>query len=145
MSLTLSLPSKDNPQMYRRKLMKVCDHAGLVHVQIVVCLPYLIFSYNFACGYIYTPIPTTLFISTDNLLVLLEDAHESQSSTKPVVQTQERSPKSDVPQNENSGSLRQPKFTGQGVLGSLTLDKEQYSPVQTVADEGLYIYAFSKS
>ena len=97
------------------------------------------------CVY-YTPISTTLFISTDNLQVLLEDAHESQSSTKPVVKTQERSPKSDVPQNENSGCLGQPQSTGQDVLGSLTPDKKQYSPdsVQTGADEGLFRHTLFK-
>ena len=80
------------------------------------------------CVY-YTPIPTTLFTSTDNLQVLVEDAHESQSSTKPVVKTQ-------VPQNENFGCLGQPQSTGRGVLGSLTPDKGQSSPVQTGADKG---------
>ena len=89
-----------------------------------------------------TPIPTTLFISTDNLLVLLEDAHESQSSTKPLVETQEKSLNSDVPQNENSGSLGPPQSIRQDVLVSLTSYKEQSSPVQTGADKGLYMHTY---
>ena len=93
--------------------------------------------------YINTPIPTILFISTDNLLVLLEDAHESQSSTKAAARTQEKSPKSDVPQNDNSGSLSQPHSIGQDVLDSLTPDKEQSSPVQTGANKGSYMHSFS--
>ena len=90
----------------------------------------------------YAPIPTTLFISTDKPLVLLEDAHESQSSTKVVVKTQEISPESNVAQNDNSGRLSQPQSIGQDVLGSLTPDKAQSSPVQTATDKGLYMHAF---
>ena len=56
--------------------------------------------------------------------------------------TQEKSPKSDKLQNENSGSLSQPQSIGQDVLSSLTPGKEKSSPVQTGADKGLYMHTF---
>ena len=114
--------------MYKLEIIKVCYHATrscaytdshLAYYILLLAIIFHVYTY-------YTPIPTTLFISTDNLLVLLEDAHESQSSTKPLVKTQERSPKSGVPQS-----------IGQDVIDSLTSDEEQSSPVQTGADKGL--------
>ena len=91
--------------MYRLELMKVCDHVTRSYTCTDSCLSSHILLLAIILYVYYTPIPTTLFISTDNLLVLLEDDHESQSIIKPVVKTQEISPKSDVPQNDNSGSL----------------------------------------
>ena len=97
--------------MYRPELMKVCNHV----TRSCTCTDSCLFSHILLLALIlhvyYTPIPTTLFISTDNLLVLLEDAHESQTSTKAVAKTQ---------------------------VVSLTPDKEQSSPVQTGADKGSY-------
>ena len=58
--------------------------------------------------------------------------------------TQEKFPKSDVPQNENSGSLSQPQSIGQDVLSSVTYDEEKSSPVQTGADIGLFMHTFFK-
>ena len=127
--------------MYRLELTKVCDHVTRSCTCTDRCLSSHILSMLLAIilhGGIYTSIPTTLFISTDNLLVLLEDAHESQSSNKPLVKTQEKSPQLDVPQNDNCGTI------GQDILGSLTPDKEQFSPVQTQADKGLYMHTFFK-
>ena len=128
--------------------MKVCDHV----TRSCTCTDSCLFSHILLLAIIlhvyYTPIPTTLFISTDNLLVLLEDVHESQSSIRAVVKTQvlEISPKSDIPQNnnstDNSSSLSQPQSIRQDILGSLTPDKEQSSSVQTGADKGLFMHAF---
>ena len=122
--------------MYRLELMKVCDHVARSCTCTDSCLSSHILLSAIILHVYYTPIPTTLFISTDNLLVLLEDAHESQSSTKVVAKTQEKSPKFVVPQNDNSGRLSQPQSMRQDILGSLTPDKEQSSPVQTGANEG---------
>ena len=155
MSLTFSLPTKNSHQMYRLELVKVCDHVTRSCTCTDSCLSshilllaitlhvYAISGVRYNDP-VYTPIPTTLFISTDNLLVLLEDAHESQTSTKVVAKTQEKSPKFVVPQNDNSGSLSQPQSIGQDILGSLTPDKELSSPVQTGADEGLFMHTFFK-
>ena len=124
--------------------MKVCDHVTRSCTCTDSCLSSHILLLAIFLHVYCSPIPTTLFISTDNLLVLLEDAHESQSSTKVVAKTQvlEISPISDVPQNDNSGSLSQPQSIGQDILDSLTPDKEQSSPLQTGANKGSYMHTF---
>ena len=132
--------------MYRLELMKVCDHVTRSCTGTDSCLSSHILLLAITLHVYYTPIPTTLFISTDNQLVLLEDDHESQSGTKVVAKTREKSPKFVVPQNDNSGRLSQPHSMRQDTLtpaggGSLTSDKEQSSPVQTGAHEGLFMHA----